>query len=102
MTQTAPKDTPNIDWSTLGFSYIRTDLRYLSHWKDGAWDAGTLTEDNVLHIAEGSTALHYGQQCFEGLKAYRCQDGVHQCLPPGPERRPYAPQLPPRADARDQ
>lgn len=34
-----------------------------------------LTEDNVLHISEGSTALHYGQQCFEGLKAYRCKDG---------------------------
>jgi branched-chain amino acid aminotransferase len=29
----------------------------------------------VLHISEGSTALHYGQQCFEGLKAYRCKDG---------------------------
>lgn len=65
----------NIDWATLGFSYIRTDYRFLAHWKEGAWDAGTLTEDNVLHIAEGSTALHYGQQCFEGLKAYRCQDG---------------------------
>ncbi len=36
---------------------------------------GSLTEDNVLHISEGSTALHYGQQCFEGLKAYRCKDG---------------------------
>lgn len=80
MTQTAPKAAPkaapDIDWANLGFSYIRTDLRYLSHWKDGAWDAGTLTEDNVLHIAEGSTALHYGQQCFEGLKAYRCKDGT--------------------------
>ncbi|GGK14187.1 branched-chain-amino-acid aminotransferase [Deinococcus malanensis] len=65
----------NIDWANLGFSYIRTDLRFLSHWKDGAWDEGQLTEDNVLHIAEGSTALHYGQQCFEGLKAYRSQDG---------------------------
>lgn len=75
MTHTASKDVPNIDWANLGFSYIRTDLRYLSHWKDGAWDAGTLTEDNVLHIAEGSTAIHYGQQCFEGLKAYRCKDG---------------------------
>lgn len=66
---------PNIDWANLGFSYIKTDLRYISHWRDGAWDAGQLTEDNVLHIAEGSTALHYGQQCFEGLKAYRCKDG---------------------------
>lgn len=65
----------NIDWSTLGFSYIRTDYRYLAHWRNGAWDGGKLTEDNVLHIAEGSTSLHYGQQCFEGLKAYRSRDG---------------------------
>ena len=66
---------PSIDWSTLGFNYIKTDYRYLSRWSDGKWDNGVLTEDNVLHISEGSTALHYGQQCFEGLKAYRCKDG---------------------------
>ncbi|EYB68570.1 branched-chain amino acid aminotransferase [Deinococcus phoenicis] len=65
----------NIDWQNLGFSYIKTDLRYVSHWKDGAWDGGALTEDNRVHISEGSTALHYGQQCFEGLKAYRDRDG---------------------------
>lgn len=65
----------SINWDKLGFDYIKTDKRYLSHWRNGEWDAGTLTEDNVLHISEGSTALHYGQQCFEGLKAYRCKDG---------------------------
>ncbi|WP_213878759.1 branched-chain amino acid aminotransferase [Pseudomonas sp. dw_358] len=65
----------SINWETLGFDYIKTDLRYLSHWRDGAWQEGTLTADNQLHISEGSTALHYGQQCFEGLKAYRCKDG---------------------------
>lgn len=65
----------NIDWANLGFSYIKTDFRYLSHWRNGAWEKGLLTEDNTLHISEGSTALHYGQQCFEGLKAYRCKDG---------------------------
>ena len=71
----ASGQTANIDWANLGFSYIRTDLRFLAHWKDGEWDAGQLTADNTLHIAEGSTALHYGQQCFEGLKAYRAKDG---------------------------
>jgi len=65
----------DINWNELGFSYIKTPLRYLSYWKNGAWDNGVLTEDNTLHISEGSTALHYGQQCFEGLKAYRCEDG---------------------------
>ncbi|PJG81987.1 branched-chain amino acid aminotransferase [Caviibacterium pharyngocola] len=65
----------NIDWKNLGFGYIKTDYRYIAYWKDGQWSKGELTQDNVLHISEGSTALHYGQQCFEGLKAYRCQDG---------------------------
>ncbi|MBP2098001.1 branched-chain amino acid aminotransferase [Enterococcus rivorum] len=64
-----------IDWKNLGFNYIKTPFRYLSTWKDGKWDQGKLTEDNVLHLHESSAALHYGQQCFEGLKAYRCKDG---------------------------
>lgn len=75
MTTQTPRPPVDLDWNTLGFSYIRTDERYLSHWQGGAWDQGTLTLDNVLHISEGSTALHYGQQCFEGLKAYRAADG---------------------------
>lgn len=65
----------NIDWQNLGFSYIKTDYRFIARWKDGAWDNGELSTDDVLHIHEGSTSLHYGQQCFEGLKAYRCKDG---------------------------
>lgn len=64
-----------IDWENLGFNYMKTPFRYLSKWKDGQWDEGILTEDNRLHISESSTALHYGQQSFEGLKAYRCKDG---------------------------
>ncbi|MDP8186090.1 branched-chain amino acid aminotransferase [Phocoenobacter skyensis] len=65
----------NIDWQNLGFSYIKTDYRFIAHWKNGQWDEGKLTQDATLHISESSTALHYGQQCFEGLKAYRCKDG---------------------------
>ncbi|VEB24548.1 branched-chain amino acid aminotransferase [Avibacterium volantium] len=65
----------DLDWQNLGFGYIKTDYRYIAYWKDGKWSKGELTQDNVLHISEGSTALHYGQQCFEGLKAYRCKDG---------------------------
>lgn len=67
--------TKNIDWKNLGFSYIKTDYRYIARWKEGQWSAGELSEDNMLPISEGATALHYGQQCFEGLKAYRCKDG---------------------------
>ncbi|MGY3745997.1 branched-chain amino acid aminotransferase [Vagococcus salmoninarum] len=64
----------NIDWNNLEFNYIKTPLRFIAHYKDGQWDQGKMTEDNTLHIHEGSTAIHYGQQCFEGMKAYRCQD----------------------------
>lgn len=65
----------DIKWEELGFSYIKMPYRFIAHWQDGAWDEGVLSEDNVLHIHEGSPALHYGQQCFEGLKAYRRKDG---------------------------
>jgi branched-chain amino acid aminotransferase len=64
-----------IDFSNLGFNYIKTDYRYISYWRDGQWDEGTLTEDNTLHIGESSPCLHYGQQCFEGLKAYATKNG---------------------------
>lgn len=71
-----------IDWSKLGFNYIKTPLRFIAHYKDGVWDEGQMTEDNVLHISEASTALHYGQQCFEGLKAYRTKAGKIQLFRP--------------------
>lgn len=72
----------DIDWGKLGFDYIKTDLRYISVWKDGKWDDGKLTEDNMLHISEASTVLHYGQSCFEGLKAYATKEGKIQLFRP--------------------
>ncbi|MDD7793876.1 branched-chain amino acid aminotransferase [Clostridium sp. 'White wine YQ'] len=68
----------NIDWQNLGFAYMKTDFRYISTWKNGKWDEGSLVEDNMLKISEASTALHYGQQCFEGLKAYKTKEGKIQ------------------------
>ncbi|MDA3838362.1 MAG: branched-chain amino acid aminotransferase [Candidatus Delongbacteria bacterium] len=64
-----------IDWSTLGFSYVKTDKRYISRWKDGKWDEGALVDDNTITISEASTVFHYGQSCFEGMKAYTAKDG---------------------------
>lgn len=71
-----------INWDELGFEYIKTDFRYISTWKDGKWDEGILTEDNMLSISEASTSLHYGQESFEGLKAYKTKDGSIQLFRP--------------------
>lgn len=72
----------NIDWKNLGFSYLKTDFRYVSRYKDGKWDDGALVEDNRLYIEECATALHYGQQSFEGLKAYTTKEGKVQLFRP--------------------
>lgn len=72
----------NLDWAKLGFSYIKTDKRFIAYCKNGQWDEGRLTDDNTIHIHEGSTAVHYGQQSFEGLKAYTTKDGRVQIFRP--------------------
>ncbi|HQQ19777.1 MAG TPA: branched chain amino acid aminotransferase, partial [Exilispira sp.] len=70
------KEKANINWNELKFSYLKTDYRYISFWKDGKWDEGKLTEDNYIRINEGSTVIHYGQGAFEGLKAFTQKNGT--------------------------
>lgn len=65
----------NIDFENLGFGYIKTDYRYVSTYKDGTWDAGSLTTDDKVVISECAGILQYCQECFEGLKAYRTREG---------------------------
>ena len=65
----------NIDWSNLGFGYIQTELRYVSCYKEGAWDEGTLTGDANVVLNECAGVLQYAQTIFEGLKAYTTDDG---------------------------
>ncbi len=64
-----------IDWASLGFSYRKTDYRFVANYKDGRWDEGELTEDENVVINECAGVLQYSQSCFEGLKAYTTQDG---------------------------
>ena len=71
-----------MDRNKLSFEYVNTDFRYRSFWKDGKWDEGELLRDPYIKISESSTALHYGQQCFEGLKAYRTKCGDVQLFRP--------------------
>ena len=65
----------NIDWANIGFGYMQTDKRYVSNYKNGAWDAGVLTEDANITMSECACVLQYAQTCFEGLKAYTTEDG---------------------------
>ena len=65
----------NIDWANLGFGYVDTDKRYVSNYKNGAWDDGVLTEDATVVISECAGVLQYAQTCFEGMKAYTTEDG---------------------------
>lgn len=65
----------NIDWGNLGFGYMPTEKRYVSNYKDGAWDAGALTEDATITMSECACVLQYAQTVFEGLKAYTTEDG---------------------------
>ncbi len=64
-----------IDWNSIGFGYMKTDYNIRCSFKDGKWgDLRVCTEENIsLHMA--ATTLHYGQEVFEGLKAFRGKDG---------------------------
>ncbi len=72
----------NIEWGNIGFGYIQTEKRYVANYKNGAWDAGTLTDDANVVINECAGVLQYAQTCFEGLKAYTTEDGRIVCFRP--------------------
>lgn len=65
----------NIDWSNLGFGYVQTDARYVSNFKNGAWDEGVITGDANIVLNECAGVLQYAQTVFEGMKAYTTEDG---------------------------
>ncbi|WP_313609057.1 branched-chain amino acid aminotransferase, partial [Dysgonomonas sp.] len=64
-----------IDWSNLSFGYMKTDYNVRSHYKDGKWSTPTETTSESIDIHIAATCLHYGQEAFEGLKAFRGKDG---------------------------
>ena len=65
----------DLDWSNLGFGYMKTDKRYVSYYKDGAWDDGALIEDANIVLNGCAGVFQYAQTVFEGLKAYTTEDG---------------------------
>ncbi|MBR0455197.1 MAG: branched-chain amino acid aminotransferase [Firmicutes bacterium] len=67
--------TKNIDWGSLSFTYQPTDYRVTASYQDGKWSELELTTDPTVHISECACVLQYAQTVFEGLKAYRTEDG---------------------------
>ena len=72
----------DIDWGALGFAYQPTDYSYVSNYKDGKWDEGTLTTDHSITLSECAGIFHYCQEVFEGLKAYTTEKGDIVCFRP--------------------
>jgi branched-chain amino acid aminotransferase len=68
--------------SYLSFKFTYTDYHFVQYYKDGKWEKGTLQKDHVLNIPAMATALHYGQEAFEGLKAFKRKDGKVQIFRP--------------------
>ncbi|MCK4592961.1 hypothetical protein KAU45_00565, partial [bacterium] len=64
-----------LDFPSLGFDYIRCPYRFEAVFEHGIWRARGVIEDSVMHLPEGSQALHYGQELFEGMKVQSGADG---------------------------
>ncbi len=69
------KNTENIDWGNLPFGYFKTDYNVRCYYRDGKWGKPEATSSEYISVHMAATALHYGQEAFEGLKAYRGKDG---------------------------
>jgi branched-chain amino acid aminotransferase len=65
----------NIDWKNLPFAYNKTDFNVRCYYKNGKWGELEVSDSEYLNLHMASTCLHYGQEAFEGLKAYRGKDG---------------------------
>ena len=65
----------HMDWGNLGFGYRKTDYNIRSYFRNGKWEELTLSTDENISMSMAASCLHYGQECFEGLKAFRGKDG---------------------------
>ena len=64
-----------VDWSKLGFDYVKTNVNIRYEYKGGQWSEMQVTEDEYIPMHISTTCLHYGLECFEGLKAFKGADG---------------------------
>lgn len=64
-----------LDWANLSFGYLPTDYNVRCRYRNGEWGEIEISSDVTINLHIAATCLHYGQEAFEGLKAYRCPDG---------------------------
>lgn len=67
--------TAQIDWSNLPFGYVKTDYNIRYYYSNGKWSEGELTQDENITMHMAAPCLHYGQEAFEGMKAFETRDG---------------------------
>ena len=67
---------PNIDWKNLSFGYTKTKYNVRTYFRDGKWGALEASSEETINLHMAATALHYGQEAFEGLKVFRGKDGA--------------------------
>ena len=77
----------DIKWNELGFEYRPTKSNIRFNYTDGRWDDGQICTDVHIHLHMAATCIHYGQACFEGLKAFRCRDGKARVFRAGENAR---------------
>lgn len=65
----------NIDWANLKFGYMPTDYNVRCYYRNGKWGEIEVSSSEIINIHMAATALHYGQEAFEGMKGFRCPDG---------------------------
>lgn len=65
----------NIDWQNLPFGYMKTDYNVRCWYRNGQWGEIEVSSEEGINIHMAASSLHYGQEAFEGLKAFRCKDG---------------------------
>jgi branched-chain amino acid aminotransferase len=65
----------NLDWKNLPFGYVKTNYNVRCYYRDGAWGELEISSSENINMHMAATCLHYGQEAFEGMKAYRGKDG---------------------------
>ena len=69
-------DKVNLDWGKLPFGYMKTDCHLEYYFKNGKWSEAKIVENDKIELSMAASCLHYGQEAFEGMKAYEHRDGT--------------------------